>query len=153
MIKYLLALLLFAFPAHAEVHFGRGCTDLVVKTIAGAQKSVHVAIYTFTSQPIANALIAAKKRGADVRVVTDPSQVHSMAIYSMRNIVPVAFDYKHAIQHNKFLIVDGQTVETGSFNYTKQAEYKNAENCLVLHDKELGWQYDIEFEKHWGEAK
>ena len=46
--------------------------------------------------------------------------------------IPVWIDYRHAIAHNKIMIIDKQTLVTGSFNFTKAAEEKNAENLLVI---------------------
>jgi phosphatidylserine/phosphatidylglycerophosphate/cardiolipin synthase-like enzyme len=59
--------------------------------------------------------------------------------------VPVRLDYRYSIMHDKFLIVDGRTLETGSFNFLAAAEARNVENVLVLHDAALAQQY----EQHW----
>jgi phosphatidylserine/phosphatidylglycerophosphate/cardiolipin synthase-like enzyme len=50
-------------------------------------------------------------------------------------------DSAHAIAHNKVMILDGKTVITGSFNFTKAAEEKNAENLLTIKDKDLAGKY------------
>jgi phosphatidylserine/phosphatidylglycerophosphate/cardiolipin synthase-like enzyme len=50
----------------------------------------------------------------------------------------VKIDTQHAITHNKVMIIDGETVNTGSFNFTRAAEENNAENLLVIHDRKLG---------------
>ena len=55
--------------------------------------------------------------------------------------IPVKIDAKHAIAHNKVMIIDGETVITGSFNFTKAAEENNAENLLRIHDKKLAERY------------
>lgn len=55
--------------------------------------------------------------------------------------MPVLIDAKHAIAHNKVIVIDGETVLTGSFNFTKAAQDKNAENLLILHDRKLAAQY------------
>jgi len=57
-------------------------------------------------------------------------------------------DDKHAIAHNKIMIIDKETVITGSFNFTKAAEEKNAENLLILKNKELANQYLMNWTKH-----
>jgi phosphatidylserine/phosphatidylglycerophosphate/cardiolipin synthase-like enzyme len=54
-------------------------------------------------------------------------------------------DAQHVIAHNKVMIIDGETVITGSFNLTKAAEEKNAENLLVILDKKLASLYT----KNW----
>jgi phosphatidylserine/phosphatidylglycerophosphate/cardiolipin synthase-like enzyme len=55
--------------------------------------------------------------------------------------------------HDKFLIVDGQTLETGSFNFTAAAEARNAENVLVLHDAALAQQFEQQWERLWNESE
>lgn len=55
--------------------------------------------------------------------------------------IPVKIDPAHAIAHNKIMIIDGETIITGSFNFTKAAEEKNAENLLVIRDKNLAVKY------------
>src|ERR1039458_777445 len=118
-------LLLVPLPSIAcdiQVAFSpdRGATELVVRTIESAKKTVRVAAYSFTSKPIAQALLADAKRGVDVKVVVDKSQ--SAARYTAATIltnqgIPVRVDYRYAIMHDKFIVVDGETVEEGSFNY------------------------------------
>lgn len=125
MTRLFLLLTLLAFPALAdpsiEVAFSphAGATDAVVAVIAEAKSSVHLAGYGFTSKPIAQALIDAHTRGVDVDVVLDKSNAtarYTEATEVSVAGVPVRLDYRYAIMHNKFLIVDGVTVETGSFN-------------------------------------
>jgi phosphatidylserine/phosphatidylglycerophosphate/cardiolipin synthase-like enzyme len=63
--------------------------------------------------------------------------------------VTVLVDSRHAIFHNKYTIVDGTDVETGSYNYTGSAERRNAENCLVIRgDPALGKSYADDWAKH-----
>lgn len=111
-----------------------GCTELVVKVINSAKTSIRVLAYSFTSAPIAKALVDAHKRGVDVQVVVDKSQKsarYTSATFIANAGIPTRIDSKHAIAHNKVIIVDGHTVQQGSFNYTKAAESSNAENVLV----------------------
>ena len=62
--------------------------------------------------------------------------------------VPTYIDDKHAIAHNKIMVIDQETVITGSFNFTKAAEEKNAENVLVIRSKELAKIYMENWNKH-----
>ena len=67
--------------------------------------------------------------------------------------VPIRIDGQYAVMHNKFMVVDGTTVETGSFNYTEAAEKKNAENLLILHDQpEVAGQYLAHWQELWDES-
>jgi phosphatidylserine/phosphatidylglycerophosphate/cardiolipin synthase-like enzyme len=137
------------FPAntHYDVCFTPGgeCTTLIVSEINKAKKSVYLQAYSFTSQPIASAVVAALHRGVSVEVILDKSQVrnnqYSAATFLLNQQIPTWIDDVPAIAHNKVIIIDGATIITGSFNFTKAAQYKNAENVLVIHDPQLAASY------------
>jgi phosphatidylserine/phosphatidylglycerophosphate/cardiolipin synthase-like enzyme len=162
MTRFILAFLLL-FPSlswsiDAEVAFSpdRGATALVVKTISEAKQSIRVAAYSFTSKPIAEALLDAHKGGIDVEVVVDKSNAtarYTAATFLANQGVPVRIDYQYAIMHDKFIVFDGVTVEEGSFNYTAAAEKSNAENVVVLHDAAIALQYGAEWERLWAESE
>jgi phosphatidylserine/phosphatidylglycerophosphate/cardiolipin synthase-like enzyme len=63
--------------------------------------------------------------------------------------IPVKIDFVHDIAHNKIMIIDGEIVITGSFNFSKAAEDKNAENLLVIRDKDLPAKYTENWKVHW----
>jgi phosphatidylserine/phosphatidylglycerophosphate/cardiolipin synthase-like enzyme len=133
-------------PAY-EVCFtpGGNCTDLIINTISKAKESIFVQAYSFTSVPIAKALIDAKKRGVAVNVILDKSQSrknkYSSAKFLIDYDIPTFIDYKPSIAHNKVMIIDGSVVITGSFNFTKAAQFHNAENLIILHDTYLAKIY------------
>lgn len=140
-------------PASVQVWFSPkgGCTEAVVATINAATKSVRVQAYSFTSAAIAAAVVAAHKRGIDVQVVLDKSQrteKYSSADFLVNGGVPTFIDAKHAIAHNKIIVVDGLLVLTGSFNFTKSAEEKNAENLLLITDAKLAAAYLANWQEH-----
>ncbi len=128
-----------------------GCTDAVVNNLNNAEKSIFVQAYSFTSDPIADALVAAYERGVKVKVLLDKSQRggkgSKLGVLAGAGI-PVSIDTKHAIAHDKVMIIDGDIVLTGSFNFTNAAEDKNAENLLVLHDKSMVKKYRANWNKH-----
>jgi len=145
-------------PQSTEVCFtpGGDCTSRIVDTIAAAQHTVLVQAYSFTSAPIAKALVDARKRGIDVRVILDRSQQterYSGADFLANNGVPVQIDTAHAIAHSKVMVIDGTTVITGSFNFTKAAQERNAENLLVIHDAELAARYAANWQEHAGHSQ
>jgi phosphatidylserine/phosphatidylglycerophosphate/cardiolipin synthase-like enzyme len=110
---------------------GGNCTALIVQALHTAKRSVRVQAYSFTSAPIAKALLDAYKRGVQVQVILDKSQrseKYSSADFLANQGVPTLIDATHAISHNKVMVIDGETVLTGSFNFTKAAQEKNAEN-------------------------
>lgn len=115
-----------------------GCTDAIVYHIGRAKKSVLVAAYTITSTPIAKAINDAHKRGVEVKVCLDPSQAtvkYSSATYLHNAGIEVWIDRAHGLQHNKYIVIDGSVVITGSFNFSQAAEERNAENLLVIKGK------------------
>ena len=128
-----------------------GCTDEVVRELAAARAHVLVQAYSFTSQPIARALAEAHRRGVKVEVILDKSQRrerYTAAALLARAGVPVEIDAAHAIAHNKVMVIDGNTVLTGSFNFTESAEKRNAENLLVVRDPVLAAQYAGNWQAH-----
>ena len=128
-----------------------GCTDAINKVLVQAKQEILVQAYSFTSAPIATALLEAHKRGVKVQVILDKSQrtqKYSSATFLKNSRIPTFIDAKHAIAHNKIMIIDRETVITGSFNFTKAAEEKNAENVLIIKDKGLAKVYIENWEKH-----
>src|ERR1035437_9768819 len=129
-----------------------GATEAIVKEINSAKSEILVQAYSFTSKPIAKALIDARKRGIKIEVVLDKSQrreKYTSADFVAHAGIPTYIDDKHAIAHNKIMILDRSTLITGSFNFTKAAEEKNAENLLVVKgNKPLVDRYIRNFEEH-----
>jgi phosphatidylserine/phosphatidylglycerophosphate/cardiolipin synthase-like enzyme len=141
-------------PPTIDVRFSPkgGCTDAVVGELGAARSRVLVQAYSFTSAPIAKALVAAHKRGVDISVILDQSQrreKYTEADFVAHAGIPTFIDAKHAIAHNKVMVIDGETVITGSFNFTKQAEERNAENLLVIRDQTLAKKYEDNWQRHW----
>ncbi len=104
-----------------EVYFSPngGCTDAVVVQLQAAQETVLVQAYSFTSAPIAKALVDAHKRGVRIQVILDEGQrteKYSSATFLNNAGIPTFIDAAHAIAHNKVIVIDGQVVITGSFN-------------------------------------
>ena len=144
-----------SFSSHTAFSPRQGATALVVETIGAARQTVYLVGYSFTSEAVAQALTEAFQRGVDVRVVLDAKasrQRHSEGGKLALAGIPVRLDAQHAITHDKFIVIDGETVETGSFNYTQSAETRNAENVLVVHDQAVAHDYEIQWQKLWDEA-
>jgi phosphatidylserine/phosphatidylglycerophosphate/cardiolipin synthase-like enzyme len=142
-----------------EVYFSPkgGATEAVVRELGRAKQHLRVQAYSLTSAPIAKALVDAKKRGLDVTVVLDSSQRaerYTSATFLFNEGVPVYIDDDHAIAHNKVILIDDNTVITGSFNFTRAAEERNAENLLVIRGRpEVAEKYHGNFEKHLAHSK
>jgi phosphatidylserine/phosphatidylglycerophosphate/cardiolipin synthase-like enzyme len=128
----------------------------VVNALHGARKQILVEAYSFTSEPIAVALIDAEKRGVDVEVILDKSQEQARGteadLISLSGI-PTYSDPAYRIAHDKVMVIDGSKVITGSFNFTKSAEDYNAENLLVIsNDPPLADQYETSWKKHLAQS-
>ena len=140
-------------PPTWSVHFSPkgGCTQAIIDELDKARSSILVQAYSFSSAPIAEALLNARKRGVKVEVILDRSQKtekYSSLDFMANQGIPTRIDSAHAIAHNKIMIIDGETVVTGSFNFTRAAEEKNAENLLVIGDKALAAKYIENWKAH-----
>jgi phosphatidylserine/phosphatidylglycerophosphate/cardiolipin synthase-like enzyme len=148
------------FPAPSVTcHFSPkgGCTDVVVQEIKNARHEVLVLAYSFTSKVISQALVDAKMRGLHVEIVLDHSnekEEHTDLPFFMEQGLAPLIDAHHAIAHNKVMVIDGRTLVTGSFNFTRQAEIENAENLLVFkHHPDLIAAYRTNFQSHKAHAR
>lgn len=124
---------------------GDDADSMLIETIAAARRQILVQAYSFTHLAIAEALVAARRRGVDVLVIADPNQHANLATSKIGLLVeqgvPVWLDGQHAAAHDKVMVIDPGTPEaavvTGSYNFTHAAQYRNAENLLVLRDNPL----------------
>lgn len=128
-----------------------GGEDLVVKAIASARSNIGVAAYSFTSPVVAKALLNAKRRGVDVRVVVDENGNRSKASLAALNLlanaqIPTRTISRYAIHHDKYMVIDKMTVQTGSFNYSKAAAKSNSENVMVIWNNP---DVALSYLKHW----
>jgi len=124
----------------------------IVRALDGARQTVHIAMYYFTDAKLAEAVVRARQRGVQTYVYLDRSQVdqqHSQARYLAARGVPVRISSNPAIMHNKFAVIDGSTVITGSYNWTKAAWQRNDENLLIIHRPEVAQRYMQRFAGLW----
>lgn len=129
-----------------------GCTAATVAAIDAATASIDAAAYQFTNDPIAEALIRAARRGVRVRIITDRAQENNndtapkkvrMAGLDLRT------DAGEKLQHNKYTVIDGRLVLTGSFNWSDNAELNNAENLVIIDDQATAQVFAKDFAKHY----
>lgn len=157
---YLTEILILPQAMAAELEYAfspkRGATNLIVKTIRSADKEILVAAYSFTSKTIAKALIDAKNRGVNVKIVMDHSQdlePNSQLSLLLDYGIEVRINENYDIMHNKFMVIDSKTLQLGSFNYTWSAEKKNAENILVIKSEPvIVVKYRDEWQRLWDES-
>src|SRR5213075_1600381 len=117
-------------PAAAEdgisVYFSPGtdCGQLIIDKIRMAQKHVYVQAYSFSSERIAKALNEVHKRGVEVKVILDDDKADkkSELDFLERKGIDTYLDSKHEKAHSKVILIDGQTIITGSFNFSDRRE-------------------------------
>ena len=141
-------------PSVRETCFSRveRCDVLLVSLINRANKSVYVAVYSFTRDSLATALISAKERGVEVRVVIERERAYEQGSeYSRLKSagVDVRLDGNPNLMHHKFMVIDGYIVVTGSYNWSSAAEDRNDENIVVIIDRDVAQRFVREFERVW----
>jgi phosphatidylserine/phosphatidylglycerophosphate/cardiolipin synthase-like enzyme len=128
------------------------CVEIIRREIAYAEHHIMVHAYSFTtSTGIVDALIAAKTRGVQVEVIADRSTPCGLATavpLLVNAAIPVWIDYQVPIAHEKAIVIDGQTVVEGSYNWTGQAVH-NSEDLNVIRSPLVAAQY----ERHWRERR
>lgn len=133
---------------------------VVLQTIGSARQTIELAAYSFTDPEVVRALLAAKSRGVSVRVLADykanvSSSVRpSAGTHALNALVnggiPVRTISVYPIFHDKFLIVDRQTVETGSYNYSAAARDRNSENVIAIRgNPQLASIYLAHWQSRW----
>ncbi len=134
-------------PATKDPKFD--CASAVIELFNQAKKTAHVAIYALTEPNIVNAMIAAHKRDVKLAVVADATESKNANQAAMiKKLTQAGVDVRlavrqRALMHNKVGIFDGQTICTGSFNWTNNAEKNNDENLLVVDGADLASDYEI----------
>jgi phosphatidylserine/phosphatidylglycerophosphate/cardiolipin synthase-like enzyme len=138
-------------PAHVCFTPGDRCAAKIIDHIRQAKEEILMQAYSFTSAPIAKALVEAHKRGVKVEIILDKSQrkeKYSPADFTAHAGIPTYIDSQHAIAHNKVMVIDRKTVITGSYNFTRAAEEKNAENLLIVESAKLAEEYRTNWMRH-----
>ena len=125
----------------------------VVNMFRTCKKTLDIAIFTFTRDSIAQAILEAHQRGLKIRCIGDDgnSKVKGSDIRLLASVgIPCKTDNNLRFHmHNKMAILDNSVVITGSFNWTNQAVNKNQENILFLEDKDIANQYTQYFDQIW----
>ena len=129
------------------------CAEQLISKINSAEKSIQIAIYSFTHDEIAGALLDAKSRDLEVQVLMESQQAGSEYSDDER-LAEAGIEVKFmenplGIMHNKFMVIDSKLVATGSFNYSKNADERNNENIVFLCDTIIAQRFQGEFERLW----
>ncbi|RXG63599.1 DUF1669 domain-containing protein [Candidatus Atribacteria bacterium 1244-E10-H5-B2] len=150
--------LVFIFPldtlAKTEVYFSLydDPEAIIINNIDAAEEFISIAMYTFTDVEIAQAILEARDRGIDIKILLDRSQVkakYSRSRYFVQNGIEVRISSNSYIMHNKFAVIDNEIVITGSYNWTASAGGRNDENLLVIDDNYIVERYQDQFNNLW----
>jgi len=125
------------------------CSQKLISQFDSAKGTIDGAIYSFTLDSIGDALVNAKKRGVNVRIVMERQQLSDYSeIDKLKNAgIDVRIDSNPAYMHDKFAVIDGNVVATGSFNWSQNADEKNNENLVIINSQELAQKFEAEFVK------
>ncbi|HVH15078.1 MAG TPA: phospholipase D-like domain-containing protein [Candidatus Angelobacter sp.] len=130
----------------------------VVSLIDSAVGSIEMAAYEFTNLYIEKALVEAVKRGVKVAMVLEKKETLGLQASFHDTLEKTGADIRlisprGGKMNDKYIIVDGKTVEWGSYNYTESAEYKNFENAVFASDRTIAQQYHTDFASIFNQAK
>lgn len=126
--------------------------------IKSAKSSLDIAIYSLTKKEIVNEILAAKKRGVNVRIITDKTEAKSKdqapELTTLKKAgIPIKENTHSGLMHLKVSIIDKSVVTTGSYNYSQSASTINDEVLVVIHDPKTADQFESQFERMWNDSK
>ncbi len=136
------------------VHFSPGdaCLNAIVNQISSARKMLDICVFTISDDRISDAIVACHRNRVQVRIITDNEKLQDLGSdierFAKAGIV-VRIDRTEAHMHHKFALVDGKTVLTGSYNWTRSAAIYNHENVLVTSEMPVIAAYAREFQRLW----
>jgi cardiolipin hydrolase len=143
--------------AEVAVYFSPhgGVVPAMVREIDAASTTIDMMSYSIADKRISAALLRAHARGVQVRLIVNPSQEapeQSVAPHLHAAGLTIRTDRKHKLMHNKFIICDELVTCTGSANHSRSADIANAENLVVITDKEVATRFSINFRLHWSHS-
>jgi phosphatidylserine/phosphatidylglycerophosphate/cardiolipin synthase-like enzyme len=145
---YHLAVLFVFAPAIATV-FSPGEGHEIVELIDSAEKSIDIEVYAFTSRDIVDALVRAKHRDVEIRIILDRinREMHDELLAKGFNVKYATKAYKTT--HSKIMIIDNKKVLVGSHNFSNSALYKNREASVIISNSDVVAEFAEEFEMDW----
>ena len=153
-----LAILAGCAPRIVGIHFppNEEASKPIITLYDNSEKYIHLAIYSLTKDDFAEALIRAQKRGVEVKVLIDRIQASSQSSKDEK-LEAAGVELRRSkgdgFMHNKFAVIDGIVVYTGSYNHTERATFKNDENYIIIRDKSVAENYERQFQKIWEKHK
>jgi phosphatidylserine/phosphatidylglycerophosphate/cardiolipin synthase-like enzyme len=133
-----------------------GTAAQIIAAIQNAEENIYFLAFSFTSDPIAEALLERAAAGVEVAGVFEESQYQSNTGGEFDRLAAAGLDVRldGNVQnmHHKVFIIDGETVITGSYNFSRSAEERNDENTLIIHSPTVAAQFQAEFERVFEKA-
>lgn len=124
--------------------------EAILREIRRAKREILVAAFVLTDREIVDALLGAKRRGVEVRVVLEARNLgDSREEALLQGGIPVRKDANPYTLHHKVMVLDEAHVITGSYNFTFRAREVNNENLLVLKSPSLAEAYRKEVLRLW----
>ena len=125
-----------------------GPEQALLQAVAAARETIDMAIYNFTFDGLGDALIQASQRGVRVRLVMESEAMDKALPRRLQAAgIPVVGDQREGLMHNKFTVIDGQDVWTGSLNYTTASAYQDFNNLVRIHSTQAAQDYQAEFDQ------
>lgn len=115
------------------------CQAHVFNVLRKAKDSIHFMTYSFTDDDIGSLLVEKMNKGVEVKGVFDPRKDKYSEYEKLKDVSKVAK------VHHKVFIIDGNTVITGSYNPTKNADERNDENIMIIRDADVAQKFENEF--------
>ncbi|NJM97879.1 MAG: competence protein ComE [Phormidesmis sp. RL_2_1] len=158
-------------PLSASQPWDNSVNGLIVRTLAGASRSIDLALFVFSEQAIANQLQAQVNAGTGLRALIDPSFIYRSYSEALDMLGVALFDQRCKIEqnnqiwlnpittvgspelpsgdklHHKFAVIDGTTVIIGSQNWSDAANTQNDETLLVIRNATVAAHFNREFER------
>lgn len=139
------------------------CSSYIIRELEQAKKEILVAIYAFTSDELANAIVQARKRGVSIQVIVDREfdaangrskgkflEAQNILLRRVAGLKAGTLEKEAGLMHQKFAVIDRRLVLTGSYNWTHSAETLNDENLLLFRDAgPLAEEYRKAFFRVW----
>lgn len=136
------------FTAPANDDYRGGPDQYLVEALDQARTGIDAALYDLNLWSVRNALIRAYERGVMVRMVMEADSQDRDEVQELIEAgIPIIFDTEDGLMHNKFFVIDGQEVWTGSMNMTVNGAYRHLNNLIRIRSTRLAENYSVEFEE------
>lgn len=117
------------------------CEETLVYFLDSAEHSIHCALFDIGLKSVQDKLLEKEKK-IEVKIVTDDD-------YLKKFNHPFVKADRYGLMHNKFCVIDGKKVSTGSMNPTENDAHKNNNNLLLIESKVIAQNYEDEFQELW----